>query len=218
MILKKELPLCCSVLLMTFTTVLTCTIERLLPPVRLISGIYASAYRLLDSANMIALLFAGLLLPIFARMIKLRQNVEEIVRLSFSLLVIPAFVVVICCNFFSYELMNLLYSGDHIQESSDVFKILMCCFVPISSTYIFGTLLTANGNLRQLNFMASFGMAVNIIMNFILIRSTGLWGCCFEYYHTGFYSIERLLWHKKLEFKKNGKLIVAFLFIEPYSD
>jgi O-antigen/teichoic acid export membrane protein len=45
----------------------------------------------------------------------------------------------------------------------------MCCFVPISTTYIYGTLLTANGNLRQLNVMASCGMLMNIILNFLLI-------------------------------------------------
>ena len=216
MILKKSYPYAVLVLLMTFyNRIDSVMIERLLP-FRVganEAGIYASAYRLLDSANMIALLFAGLLLPIFARMIKLRQNVEEIVRLSFSLLVIPAFVVVICCNFFSYELMNLLYSGDHIQESSDVFKILMCCFVPISSTYIFGTLLTANGNLRQLNFMASFGMAVNIIMNFILIPKYWAVGAAVSSITTQVFTAltQIIMVQKAFEFKKNYKLIAKVL-------
>ena len=111
------------------------------------AGIFASANRLLDGANMIPVLFAGLLLPIFAKMIKLKQNVEEMVRLSFSLLVVPAIVVAVCCFFFSYEIMDLLNYGNHVQESSDVFKILMCCFVPVSMSYIFRTLLTANGSL-----------------------------------------------------------------------
>ena len=33
--------------------------------------------------------------------------------------------------------MELLYRGEHIDESAAVFRILVCCFVPISSTYIF---------------------------------------------------------------------------------
>lgn len=217
MILKKSYPYAVLVLLMTFyNRIDSVMLERLLP-FRVganEAGIYASAYRLLDAANMIAFLFAGLLLPIFARMIKLRQSVEEMVRLSFSLLVVPALIVSICCNFFSYELMNLLYSGDHIQESADVFKILMCCFVPISSTYIFGTLLTANGNLRQLNFMASFGMAVNIVMNLILIPRYSAVGAAISSITTQIFTAfaQIMMVQKAFEFRKNymllGKLVV----------
>lgn len=172
MILKKSYPYAVLVLLMTFYNRIDgVMLERMLPfrEGAVEAGIYASAYRLLDAANMIAFLFAGLLLPMFARMIKLRQNVEDMVRLSFSLLVVPAMVVAICCWFYSYELMDLLYKGDHIDESAAVFRILMGCFVPISSTYIFGTLLTANGSLRQLNLMASTGMLINILLNMYLI-------------------------------------------------
>ena len=49
------------------------------------------------------------------------------------------------------------------------FGILMFGFIPISTTYVFGTLLTANGNLKYLNIMAGCGMAFNLIFNFILI-------------------------------------------------
>jgi O-antigen/teichoic acid export membrane protein len=172
MILKKSYPYAVLVLLMTFYNRIDgVMLERLLP-FRVganEAGIYASAYRLLDAANMIAFLFAGLLLPIFALMIKLKQDVQEMVGLSFSLLVVPAIVVATCCAFFSYEWMDLLYRGEHIEESAAVFRILMCCFVPISATYIYGTLLTANGSLRELNLMAGTGMLLNVLMNFILI-------------------------------------------------
>ena len=45
----------------------------------------------------------------------------------------------------------------------------MLGFTGIATTYIFGTLLTANGSIRQLNFMAFFGMILNITLNLILI-------------------------------------------------
>ncbi|MFM8433142.1 MAG: oligosaccharide flippase family protein [Bacteroidota bacterium] len=172
MILKKSYPYAVLVLLMTFYNRIDgVMLERLLP-FRIganEAGIYASAYRLLDAANMIAFLFAGLLLPIFALMIKLKQDVQEMVSLSFSLLVIPAMIVSCCCAFYSFEWMDLLYHGEHIEESATVFRILMCCFVPISATYIYGTLLTANGSLRQLNIMASSGMVLNVVLNLFLI-------------------------------------------------
>ncbi|MFN8165478.1 MAG: polysaccharide biosynthesis C-terminal domain-containing protein [Bacteroidia bacterium] len=217
MILKKSYPYAVLVLLMSFyNRIDSVMLERLLP-FRIganEAGIYASAYRLLDAANMIAFLFAGLLLPIFARMIKLKQNVEEMVVLSFSLLVIPALVVAICSYFFSYDLMNMLYTGDHIEESATVFKILMCCFVPISTSYIFGTLLTANGSMRQLNIMASTGMIINIGLNFYLIPKYSAAGAAISSISTQlFTSAAQVIMSKKLfDFKTNINLIGKVLF------
>ena len=45
----------------------------------------------------------------------------------------------------------------------------MFCFIPIAITYVFGTLLTANGNLKELNIIAGSGMLLNITLNFIFI-------------------------------------------------
>lgn len=219
MILKKSYPYAVLVLLMTFyNRIDSVMLERLLP-FRVgahEAGIYASAYRLLDASNMMAFLFAGLLLPIFSSMIKLKQSVEEIVRLSVSLLVIPALVVAICCFFYSYELMDLLYSGDHIEESSAVFKILMSCFIPISATYIFGTLLTANGNLRQLNIMACTGMLINIAMNMILIPKLSAVGAAYSSIVTQIFTAGAQLYmvQKAFQFKINFSFILrTLLFI-----
>ena len=216
MILKKSYPYAVLVLLMTFYNRIDgVMLERLLPFRQGAheAGIYASAYRLLDASNMIAFLFSGLLLPIFSRMIKLKQNIIEMVRLSFSLLVIPAIVVATVSFFFSYDIMNLLYKGNHIEESSTVFKILMCCFIPISSTYIFGTLLTANGNLRQLNIMASIGMCINIFLNFILIPKYSAAGAAFSSITTQIITAGAQIFmaQKTFNFKKDFKLLFTIL-------
>jgi O-antigen/teichoic acid export membrane protein len=184
MIIKKSFPYAVLVLLMTFyNRIDTVMMERMLPDKfgERESGIYASAYRLLDATNMIAFLFAALLLPLFAKMIKYKESVVELVRLAFSLLFVPAIVISLVSFFYSKELMELLYpfnpnSGESLvqyalrmKETSLVFGFLMGCFVPISTTYVFGTLLTANGNLKQLNIMAASGMIINVVMNIILI-------------------------------------------------
>ena len=64
--------------------------------------------------------------------------------------------------------MSLLYR-ENTEFSSPIFGLLMISFISISTTYIFGTLLTANGSLKQLNIMAFVGMVINIGLNFILI-------------------------------------------------
>jgi len=47
----------------------------------------------------------------------------------------------------------------------------MLSLIPISTTYVFGTLLTANNNLKYLNIMAFAGIVINIGLNFMLIPS-----------------------------------------------
>ncbi len=132
------------------------------------AGIYAKAFRLLDATNMIAYLFSVILLPTFSRMLKYKESVEALVKLSFTLIITPALIIAIGCVFYSNEIMGLLYK-DHIEQAAIVFAPLMCCFVAISTNYIFGTLLTANGNMKQLNILAAICMIINMSLNLILI-------------------------------------------------
>lgn len=215
-ILKKSYPYAILVLLMAFyNRIDTVMLERLLVDGAEQSAIYASAYRLLDSANMIAYLFAGLLLPIFARMIKLKHDLDELVKLAFSLLVTLSVIVALGSFFYSKELMGLMYT-QHVEESARVFGYLMTCFVAISTTYVFGTLLTANGNMKELNTMASIGMFLNITLNLILIPQYKATGSAISslvtQFSTAFFQV--LIAQKVFKFKVNYRfLITLVLFI-----
>jgi len=145
-------------------------LERLLPdPLgKEQAGIYAQAFRLLDAVSMFGVLVAGLLLPIFARMIKQKDPVGGMVKLSFSLLIVPALIVAVSCIYYNHEIMAALYHTN-TENSSGILGILMTGFIGIATTYIFGTLLTANGSMKQLNIMAFAGMILNVVLNLILI-------------------------------------------------
>ncbi len=132
------------------------------------AGIYASAFRLLDAAMIVAYLFSVLLLPLFARMMAEKESVNSLVKTSFTLIFIYGIVLAVSSYYYSYPLMELLYH-DHVLESSDVFQILMLSIAPLSATYIFGSLLTANGNLKKLNIIAFIAMVLNIGLNVVLI-------------------------------------------------
>jgi len=167
--LRKSYPYALLVLLMSFyNRIDSVMLERLLPNGKEQSGIYAQAFRLLDAVSMFGVLFAGLLLPIFARMIKKREDIGSMVQFSFLLLFVPAIIISFSSGFYDTELMDLLYDGN-IQLSASILQLLMVSFLGIASTYIFGTLLTANGSIRQLNWMAVVGMGINIGLNLILI-------------------------------------------------
>ena len=182
MIIKKSLPYALLVLLMSFYNRLEpVLIERILPKdiSAVQAGIYARAYRLFDAGNNISYLFSVILLPLFAAVIKKGEDLQTLVKQSFGLMLTMTCIIAIVCIFYSQNLMELLYTIQdnesietynlRITESSNILKILMGSFVSISVTYIFGTLLTANGNLKQLNIVAAVGVVINLTLNFIFI-------------------------------------------------
>lgn len=217
LILKKSFPFAILVLLMTFyNRVDTVMLERMLPNGATESGIYASAYRLLDASNMIAFLFAGLLLPMFSRMLRYKESVEQLVKLAFTILLTPALVVTVACIFYSSDIMGLLYT-EHIRESSQVFTILMGCFIATSLSYIFGTLLTANGNLLQLNIMAASGMIFNLLINSYLIPRYQAQGAAVSSLVTQFVTalLQIYLAQRIFKFKVNTRLIQQLIIFIP---
>ncbi len=132
------------------------------------TGVYAQAYRLLDVVNQLGYLFAVLLLPMFSGMFARNENVKPLTQLSFGLIYSGAMAIA-CASFFVAEpFLDLLYTS-HARLSASVFKWLMVSSLFFGSTYVFGTLLTARGNLKQLNMVALAGFLVNVVLNFILI-------------------------------------------------
>ena len=168
-IIRESLPFALLVLLMTvYNRVDSIMLERLLPEGATHAGIYAKAFRLLDAVNVFGLLFAGLLMPIFARMLKERQPVEALSRLSLGLISVMSITVGVCCYFFRIELMSFIY-GDDTAYTATVFGWLMFSFMFIACVYIYGTLMIADARLRPLNIIAASGLVLNIILNFVLI-------------------------------------------------
>lgn len=178
-LLKESYPYALMVLLMSvYNKIDTVMMERMLPDGDRETGLYAYAYRLLDAASMIAFLFSGLLLPMFARMIKQKQNVQELVKTSFSLLMIPSIVLAVTCFFYQQEVMELMYRSD-TEYSSKIFGWLMFSFVAVANSYIFGTLITALGNIRLLNLISFTGVALNVLLNLWFLPRYGALGAAY---------------------------------------
>ncbi len=216
MILKKSLPYAILTLLMSFyNRIDTVMIERMLPKGvgDVQSGIYAQGFRLLDATNMIAFLTAGMLLPIFSRMIKYKESVEPLVKLISTLLLGAAIVIGIGCFFYSDELMKMLYPKQYVEESGQIFSLLMLSFIAVSTTYIFGTLLTANGNMKHLNYMAASGMCLNLVLNYILIKKYEAYGSAISSMTTQFLTaiIQVIIAQRIFKFKINYWLINTFI-------
>ena len=208
-ILKQSLPFALLVLLMSFYYRLdSVMIERLLPNGKVQAGIYAQAYTLLEGFNMFGYLFAGLLLPIFSRMLKNKESVTKLVNTSFNLIFTPAVAAATIAVLYPYEIIDFLYKAN-VSESAEVFSVLMVSFIAIALTYIYGTLLTANGNLKQLNIISLIGLVLNLGMNFVFIPIYGAWGAAVATLVTQFFVILTQIVISKRIFKV--KLDILFI-------
>jgi O-antigen/teichoic acid export membrane protein len=174
--LKKSFPFALLLLFMAaYMRLDSVLLGKLLNDGKVQAGIYAQSFRIVEILSNYGYLFTIILLPIFSRMINKKQSVEQLTKLSSLLLFVPAIIITMCCTFFSHEIINILYNS-HTDESSDVFRILIFSFLGMCTTYIFGTLLTANGNLKQLNIMAIVAVMLNLTLNMLLIPRMGVFG------------------------------------------
>jgi O-antigen/teichoic acid export membrane protein len=213
-ILKRCFPFALLTLLMaSYTRIDSVMLERMLVDGKEQAGIYAHAFRIFDAASVFALLFASLLLPMFSRMIKHGEPVGQLTQFSFLLLLAPALLFAISSTYYRQEIMDLLYHGP-TRESAAVFGVLIMGFVAVSTTYIFGTLLTANGNLRELNIMAAGGVVLNVVLNLILIPSHKAFGSAVASLITQFVTaaVQVFLARKIFTFHFNWNLISLFIF------
>jgi O-antigen/teichoic acid export membrane protein len=211
MILKQSFPFAILVMLMAFyNRIDSVMLERILNDNGVEAGIYAEAFRMLDAANMVAFLTAGLLLPMFSRMLKFNESVEPLMKTSYTLLMTLAIVVAGGCYFYAHDMMAMLYKGD-VSESSVVFSILMCCFMGTVTQYVFGTLLTSNGNLKQLNIIAASGMLFNILLNFVMIPRFHSIGSAFVSVATQLLvpAIQIIVIQRIFKFQSLGKLFMT---------
>jgi O-antigen/teichoic acid export membrane protein len=181
-------------------------IERLLPEGKE-AGVYAAAYRFLDvSNNVTGVLFAGILLPLFGRMLAQKESVQPLVRLSVNLLLPVAITAMIIAFFFGEQIMHMQLKGMASEYDSKifaydgkVFTLLMAAFPGYCIGYVYATLLTANGNIKSLIGVSIIAVILNLVLNFILVPLYGAWGgaltCCIT---QCFLSVANILLAKKI--------------------
>lgn len=178
------------------------------------TGVYAVATRLLEAANMMAVLVATMLLPLFSNMIKAKQDLSSLIKMSMLLLIIPSVGVAALAWFYNTDVMLLLSKTSPIQ-SAGVFKYVMISFIAMCIMYIFGTLLTANGNLKLLNILAAIALVINISVNVLLQPKLGAQGAAIAAVCThGFIAITNMYFAiKKLTIKLSVSYLMRFLLV-----
>lgn len=175
-LLKKSTPYALVLLLMTlYTRMDGVMLERLLDDGKEQAGIYAASYRILDAFSNVGLLFAGLLLPMFAKQIKQGVDTSELILIARNTLLSFSLVIICISTIYHDAIIKLLYP-DATEYWSSVYQILFISYLGITLGYIYGTLLTANESIRSMNLIFLGGVILNFVLNLIFIILWKAWG------------------------------------------
>lgn len=170
-VLVESLPYALVVFLMTaYTRIDAVMLERMLAEGAVEAGRYAAGFRLLDAVNMLGFLFAGLLLPMFSRLLASGERPDELAATGFRVLVSGAVILAAAVSVYSQPIMAGLYvDGD--GYSAQLLTALIWSFPFFSGSYIYGTLLTAHRSLRAMNAVFVWGVLLNVGLNLWWIPS-----------------------------------------------
>ena len=176
LIFKKSLPYAIAVALMAiYNRADVVLMGRLLSDGQTLAGYYAAAYRLLDAVNMLGVLFAGLLLPMYAKLEHDKAELGQLAETALRILWSGVLVFVPISLVFGQLIMEGLYD-DTMPYSGFLLGCLMVGFIPLSGGYIFSTLLLATGHQGKLNWVYLAVVGFNIVLNLATIPILGALG------------------------------------------
>lgn len=165
---RQSLPYALVVLLMfAYTRLDAVLLERMAGAAH--ADVYASAFRLLEACNMFGYLFASLLLPMFARLLKVNEPVRPLTSMAFKLIWAGSVTLAAAIFFAREDLLRLMMPARANEYRFEVLGVLIWAFVPVSVTYIFSTLLTARERMMRMNRFFLIGIAIDLGLNIALI-------------------------------------------------
>lgn len=167
-ILKSSIPYAVLILFMAvYMRVDAMMLERMHGPEQ--AGYYAATYRLLDMSNTVGYLMAGILLPLFSRMLREKKDISTILIQSTNMLFGMALTAMVFVWFYSGGIMDWLYPADtgHLDR---LFQLTFSMFPAFCMMYLFATVLTARGEIMLLLKLAGGGALVALFANALLIH------------------------------------------------
>ena len=214
-VIKKSWPYALLIVLMVlYTRIDGVMLERIHPNGAYEAGVYAQGFRLLDALFMFGMIFAGLLFPIFSRQLKTSLAVVlDLVKTSANLLLGGIIIIVFVTVFNAPLILGWIYND--VQDAIGPFQFLMLGFFPIGMNFIFGTLLTANGNLKILNSISGIGIVANISINLVLIPEHGAMGAAIATFTTqGVTAIAQFIYCvQKFKIPKKPTGVIKFIVL-----
>ena len=138
------------------------------------SGVYAAAYRLLDAANMLGFLFAGILMPMFAHATgqKLWEQRQSLFDLAWKLMIVASALIAIPLAFQHRYVMQVLYT----DPAEDILHLTILNLIPLTINYLLSTLLTAVKEAGAMNRLFLISVCINVAGHLVATRTYGAAG------------------------------------------
>jgi O-antigen/teichoic acid export membrane protein len=161
------------------------------------AGLYAQGYRLLDAALIFSTLLSTQLLPIFSRNISQNKSSETVLWGSFRLVWLVSVSAFLLAVVLGKPIIEMMYKGKWETQSAEmitaswkIFCFLMAAYIPMALIHVFGTYVTAMGELKWLTKIAVLALLINIALNRIFIVEFGALGASWSCLITqGFFAV-----------------------------
>lgn len=160
-------------------------LSRLLSDDNYQAGVYASAYRIYDAANMTGYLFAALLLPMFSANIAHRDTLVELVNIGVKYIFIMSWIIVVVVFFYGRDIMSFIYT-DYNTTYYLTLVWLIVGYMMVALAYIYGTFLVAADKINRLNVIFGIGVIINLLLNLVFIPKYGAVGAALTTFITQF--------------------------------
>ncbi len=170
-IIKQSLPYAITIFLMAlYLRVDAIMLEKISIDPSL-TGKFAASFRILEvSNNMTGALIAGLLFPMYAKMIAAKEDYKSLIRLVTKLLIPFSLVVMVICCSWSMDVLNLFKYKELNSNDGVILFWLIATFPLHCINYIYSTALSANGNIKIILYISLAALLLNIGLNYFMLQ------------------------------------------------
>jgi len=173
-------------------------------------AIYQSLFRVLTLIIVFGDIITQVFLPYFARLIGSdSKKFETFGFLFLKLMSVLGLIVVIFINFFSEQLLQLLYGDKYLAATILALPLSLVLFLRIYSNFYSISLSLMNNNMPRV-LVSSVSLVANVLLNFLLIPRFGVVGAAWTSVLTHLIALIIGLYYTKREFGmhfSNGYLI-----------
>lgn len=170
-IIKQSLPYAITIFLMAMYLRIDAIMLETISADPSLTGKFAASFRILEVGNnMTGALIAGLLFPMYAKMIAAKEDYKSLIRLVTKLLVPFSLVVMVICCFWSLDVLNLLKYKELNQNDGTILFWLIATFPLHCINYIYSTALSASGNIKTILYISLAVLLLNIALNYFMLQ------------------------------------------------
>ena len=138
-------------------------------------GYFNAGYRLVEAYVLLPTIVMSPVYPVLARRAHEGKALGPLLNEALRAILVMALLVTVPLVTFSADVTRLAY-GDGFAGAAPAVAIVVLAMIPVSFTYVFGTLVAASGRQVRANWMILIVTLLNVLGNLVAIPRAGLIG------------------------------------------